>query len=356
MPAVPNDVDDLTPEWLTAALQQRYPELTVTTVRVEEVIWGTATKVRLQVGYDASPPSAGPPVALCVKGGFDERLLDFGTTRAYRLEAGFFRDVAPGLEIPLPACWFAAIDEDRGTGVLVLDDLVAAGASFGDPRSPWPVDRVAAALEVAAAWHAATWGDSFARPRWLPPHSIVADLSPVLAGSRHWDTHFAHAEAPEPQGPLADRERVAAALATMWRHHAVSAVCLSHGDAHLGNTFLAADGQPAFLDWQALCAGPPLDDVAYFVTGALSIPDRRIHEGELLRHYLRALSAAGAPAPEFDGAWLDYRRFSLHGFLWALTPPVMQSWEKVRAMAERHMAAILDLDALGALEANSGPG
>jgi hypothetical protein len=91
------------------------------------------------------------------------------------------------------------------------------------------------------------------------------------------------------------------------------------------------------------------------MTGALATADRRAHERDLLRHYLSALAAAGAPAPSEDDAWAMYRRYSLHGFLWVTTPPVMQSWANVNAMAERHIAAILDLEALDALEGAGGP-
>jgi hypothetical protein len=89
------------------------------------------------------------------------------------------------------------------------------------------------------------------------------------------------------------------------------------------------------------------------VTGALDVEDRRSNERELLRHYVDALTACGGPLLPEDDAWHDYRRFSMHGFLWATTPAVMQPWANVRAMAERHTAAILDLDALDALGALS---
>ena len=346
MSSLPIAVEELTPAWLTAALRQRTPGVTVERLEIVEVIWGSATKVRLKAQYAEPTNGRMPPAELCVKGGFDGRLEALGTARAYRLETKFFAELAPSLDVPLPGCWFAAVDAADVTGVLVLDDLIAAGASFGSPLEPWPPDRVAAALEVVARWHAGTWGRRYP---WLPEHSIVADISRVLAGARHWDAHFADAEAPTLPQELRDRDKIAAGLRQLWRLHAADPACLSHGDAHVGNTYIDAAGRPAFLDWQAVALGPPLDDVAYFVTGALRTEDRRAHERDLVRHYLEALAAAGGPALASDAAWRDYRRYSMHGFLWATTPPVMQPWANVRAMADRHNAAILDLDALGAL-------
>lgn len=66
---LPTSLEGLTPAWLTAALSERHPGTVVEDLRVESVIWGTATKVFLDVQY-RHRPAGGPPRALCVKGGF----------------------------------------------------------------------------------------------------------------------------------------------------------------------------------------------------------------------------------------------------------------------------------------------
>jgi hypothetical protein len=357
---LPSAPEEITAEWLTAALRERVPEIAVERVEIVQIIPGTATKIRVRASYGDGHDWF-PPETLCIKGGFDKRLYRkaatalvkrlhlMDTARAYQLEAAFYNDLAPAVKAPLPRCWFAGSDSASGQGIVVLDDLTAAGVSFGDPTRPWSVDRVAAALEVQAAWHAATWQRSRDAYRWLPPASIIGELTPILLSSIHWNTHFRHPRSPSLPPPLNDRRRVRAALAQMWRRHASEAICLTHGDAHLGNAYVDQHGQPTFFDWQAVCFGPPLDDVAYFVTGALQTADRRAHERDLLRHYLAALTSQGIEAPTEEEAWRAYRCYSLHGILWAVTPPMMQSRNNVRAMAERHVAAILDLDALQAV-------
>jgi hypothetical protein len=97
--------------------------------------------------------------------------------------------------------------------------------------------------------------------------------------------------------------------------------------------------------------GPWAYDVAYFIGGALSVQDRRGHEQSLLSGYLAALQAADGPVVSMDDAWPDYVRHTLHGFLWAATPAVMQPLERVVAMAERYAAAIEDHDTLAVLGA-----
>ena len=359
----PRSVGELTPQWLTRALRARTPGITVEDVEIVEAIWGTATKVRIRATYAEVADSAGPPRALCVKGGLDKRwrmkagnaavrrLTRFDAAGAYRLEAEFYDRLAPVLAAPLPRCWSAEVDAATGQGLVVLDDLVAAGARFGDPTVAWEVDRVAAALEVQAAWQAGSWGLQRSAYPWLPASPIVRELTPILLSAVHWNTHFRRRQAPALPVELEDRRVVAAAFDAMWRRHRDQAACLSHGDAHIGNAYLDADRQPTFFDWQGVCIGPPLDDVSYFITGALSTADRRAHERSLLEHYLAALSAGGAPAPTFEVAWQAYRSYALHGFLWAVTPPLMQPWCNVRAMADRHIAAILELETLSALSA-----
>ena len=359
----PRTVGEITPQWLTRALRTRTPGITVQDVELVEAIWGTATKLRIRATYSDQPEVGGPPRGLCVKGGLDKRwrvkavnaavrrLTRFDAAGAYRLEAEFYERLAPVLAAPLPRCWSAEVDAGTGQGLVVLDDLVAAGATFGDPTVAWEVDRVAAALEVQAAWHAASWGLRRNEYPWLPAIPIVRELTPILLSAVHWNTHFRRRQAPALPVELQDRRAVVAAFDHMWERHRSEAACVSHGDAHIGNAYLDADRQPTFFDWQGVCIGPPLDDVSYFITGALSIADRREHERALLRHYLAALSAAGAPVPGFDDAWHAYRCYALHGFLWVMTPPLMQPWRNVSAMADRHLAAILELETLSALGA-----
>jgi Phosphotransferase enzyme family len=221
--------------------------------------------------------------------------------------------------------------------------------TFGDPVDPWSVDLVSAALEVQAAWHADTWGADSQRFPCLDSGTPVRDVADVMLGAAYWDQHFASAEAPTIPETFLDRPRMQRAFAEMWRLDDQAAPCMLHADPHLGNTYVDAGGRPAFIDWQAVCAAPALDDVTYFIGGALTVDDRRAHEHDLITHYLNALAAAGGPTLNFDEVWLDYRRHQMHGFLWATTGPTQQTPERVAAMTERHVTAMDDLETFTAL-------
>ena len=344
---LPRTVEELDAQWLTEALAERSPGLRVEDVSAPDVNWGTATKVLLRATYAEDPGPDGPPAELCVKGGFDDRLSSFEMRAAYIAEAGFYGELAPTLDAPLPESWYAGADSEQG--IVILSDLVAAGCSFPSLVDPWPADRVAAALEVQAAWHGKTWGISPQRYPWLDLGSTpVRNVAAVLLSPEHWQETFSDSRrvAPAESSDAADRERVLEAFKRLWELDDAGPCCLVHGDAHVGNTYLLPDGTPRFLDWQAPGVGPPAYDVAYFISGAMSPGDRRDHERDLLGEYLAALEAGGGPRVDPDEGWEDYRRHLLHGFLWVMTPSVMQSIEKQTAMAERHIIAIDDHDSV----------
>lgn len=118
--------------------------------------------------------------------------------------------------------------------------------------------------------------------------------------------------------------------------------CIVHGDPHIGNTFITPDGEPGFLDWQGLHIGSAFHDVAYFLTGSLTIQDRRENERSLVEQYFKALHEKGGPRLTIDDVWEEYRIQSFHGIAWALAPITMQAAENVNTMTLRHCSAIED--------------
>ena len=329
--------EDFTPEWLIERLGTR-----VASVRIDDIIWGTATKVLVNVEYDAPTEL---PSSMCIKGGFDERLVGTGVEGAYVIETNFFRDVAPLVSVPLPRCLHAA------DGVLILDDLRRDGTTFGEPTEPWTPDRVAVGLEFLASLHRETWGVTSGPIGKL---AIGSDDIRVtcrqLLGEEFWSAHFAPLGAGLDLPEFTDRHRIRAGFEALWAYEdALSVTCVNHGDPHIGNAYVDSTGAVSFLDWQCVCRSSPLFDVAYFLTGSLSVEDRRATERALVAEYLRALGSGDGPMLDPDDVWLDYRRYTLHGFLWAITPTVMQSIERVHAMAERYTASIIDNETFAVL-------
>jgi hypothetical protein len=348
--SLPRNLDELTPEWLTAALGQRSPGTVVDSVAVESVIWGTATKVFLTVGY-ADRPEDGPPEALCVKGGFQDELRAVAGV-GYRQEAAFYRDLAPALDgVALPPCWYAGVDETGDQGLVICDDLRAHRVSFGRAGMAYTVDEVAAGLELQAAWHARTWGGAGA-PDWMTVGSpfFRHAMAQLFFTPEHWDRMLELPQTAVLPEELRDRERVQAGLRAQYAREDAAVPCLAHGDAHIGNTYrVPGELAPRFLDWQVLGLNPWSVDVPYFMVGALTVADRQREEDALLRHYLDALAGHGAPAPDLDTARDACHAHHLHGVMWAYCPPEMQDPDDCREMAERHAGAAIEHDTLGRL-------
>jgi aminoglycoside phosphotransferase (APT) family kinase protein len=129
-----------------------------------------------------------------------------------------------------------------------------------------------------------------------------------------------------------------------------------HGDLHVANTYLTADGAVGVCDWQVGLQGSWAHDYAYILATALEVEDRRAWERELLSFYLERLSAAGGGAIPMGQAWLAYRRATLYPyFAWLYTigrwrlQPRFQPDAVSLVLIRRIAAAVEDLDSLAAL-------
>ncbi len=336
-PTLPLQVEQITPEWLGKILSIPGREVRVQAARTTGVVWGTATKVMLDVVYASGGDEL--PSRLCVKGGFVPEMLAF-MAPGYQAEARFYRDVAPLLGEGLSTCYFAEIDDDTGQGIVILDDLAAQGAAFCDARQTLSVDQVGAALELLARWHDRTDLEM----DWLDAPAHYRPMAYALAAEQ-CDERTNDLEGPVGRA-LTSRERLLAGFQAMWADEDRRSRRFIHGDANLTNLYLDAAGRPRFLDWQFAGRGDAYHDVAFFLIGALSTEDRRSAEERLLRSYL---VARAADAETFDVAWDAYRRHALYGIIYAITPDAMQPAEIRDAMSTRFAHAVLDHDVFSLL-------
>lgn len=347
---LPLVIEDITPAWLSKALNVR-----VETLQVQEVIHGSGSKVLIEVTYSPSSFSSSsnptrarrnplPPTHLCVKGGFNPQLLAVlpDLFAVYRLEAEFYHHLAP--RIPhlrlLPSYW-CGVDQPggrgRSQGLVVLADAGPRGLgyTFGDPRRTWPVARVHEALAQLARLHAATWGGrvgaaaavtagvrddcgSLLSLPWVPdePEGMRAVVEGMMAPAA-WAARFRDpaVRPPIPEVFWAHRDRVVRCLRALWASSSSSPslpggsgggdkmTCVVHGDTQVGNTFMDGEGRPGFLDWQCVHVNSAAHDVTYFMTGALDVKERRRHERELFGFYLDELFGAGGPRLEIEDVW-----------------------------------------------------
>ena len=342
---LPLTLEDVTAGWLTAALSARYPGVEVSRVEVGDVIWGTATKVRLLLEHNTEQL----PSTMVLKAGLDATMRALAGP-GYANEVRFYNELAPELVVNRPECFYAATDSSTGQGVLLLEDLDARGATYGNATRPIGVDTAAATLDMQARYHAHWWGD--ARLDALGPGTASSETSGLvqhLFTPEHWARSMSLPRAEPVPDQLRDRDRVLTAVMSLWTGDGAGPHCFVHGDSHLGNMFFESDGRPGYLDWQGITKGHWAQDVVYFLVGAIDVDDRRANERDLIAGYVDRLRANGAPAPSFQEAWEIYRRHLLHGFLWVLCPPEMQPEEVCAANALRFTTAVLDHGGLQAI-------
>lgn len=351
---LPLTLPEISCEWLSEALSGSCPGVEVTAFECDGEMHTTSSKARLRLSYNEAGRRAGLPASMYIKGGFNRRVLK-RIWSALAIEVRFFIEAAPEMDVNIPRCHFARIDEESRQAIVLLEDLSARSVSFGVLTDPISPDRVAAMLELMAKYHGHWWGDP-RLPRyasWKEPMHLYMKWQL----RRDWWEKVLEMPQGELMPPgLRDPDLLERAIDTLWEMNERLPQTFVHGDPHLGNTFFERDGAPGLLDWQCSMRGPWVHDVSYFITCALAVDDRRAHERNLLRHYLDALAASGGEPPGFDAAWLEHRRQMMHGlpmFVPSAPDQGPEAWTV--AASRRFQAAAEDLDVLESLGLKRSP-
>lgn len=350
-PGVPTSLEELLdPNWLTAALQMRFPGVEVTGVTPGPVVSRLSTNARFRIECKGALPVGLAP-ALCAKGYFapNQRGLGF----LGEPEARFYATLAETTGVRTLRCVYADVHPDTRHGVVITHDVVAAGGAFLDALTPYSADQTAASLEELAKLHAATWGNAGPRVAWVRPRFIgvapsdASSGAPAFTAMRGVDDVRHNFDGPigagVPHGIRRNPQRVVDAMRVLATREIDEGGAVVHGDAHVGNLVLEADGRPALVDWQVIHRDHWSIDVAYHIASALESSDRRSRERELLAHYLEHLRASDIGAPAWDEAWDDYRTGIAYGvFMWGVTrlvdPEIVQRLLQrlTTAAAEHH--------------------
>lgn len=350
---LPITVEAVTAPWLTAALRQRHPGVTIEAIELVDAVFTTCSKLRLRLTRDAAAIAAGIPELVIVKGGFQEhgRVL----AHMHEREVRGYRDVYPVIPLPHPACYFADYDPDMQQGIIIMEDLVARGVEFCHATRPQSFEAVRDRLSVLARYHAATWDSPDLQPggRW----GDFVDFFDVMQGffedkssPANWARFIAAPRGVAFSTRFHDRDWMLEAWRKVVRWGQGLPHCLLHGDIHLGNLYVDIDGTPGFLDTLA-SRGAGMLEVSYHISASVDVADRARWEGALVQHYLAELARHGAAAPSFDAAMEQYVLFLVYGyFIWLTTESHYQPEAVNTANAMRMNAAMLDHDLIGAIE------
>jgi hypothetical protein len=342
-PQIPGRWEDVSPQWMTAVLAERFPGAEVTEVTLRWASDGTNRRARFGLTYQSVPG----PGTVFVKAEGEHRELHarngnlFNEPRLY----------ASGVPLPLehPDPFGVMIDEGALDWMVVMEDVSLRGGDPRDSTRPLSIGQVANGVRGLARMHRAYRG-------------FTAVTHPELAWVQTWaPTEGFHSGLRRrvPLGLERAAGRLPAQVARMsagdivdqWvRYVALLAhdPTLLHADAHIANIYLLPDDEVGFLDWQVVRRGHWSQDAGYFLQGALTEADRRAADRDLVSAYLKEYDS------EADGAdaWLWYRASAAYGLaIWLSTlgtdgyQPHAVSLE----LAARYAAAFVELDTLGAL-------
>jgi hypothetical protein len=349
MDTVIDRIEDLSATWLTGALAARGLDLVVAAVAAQPIGTGQmGATYRLRVTYSGA---AGPPtlIAKLATGEPASRAL---IAPGYAAEIGFYREIAPRVDVRTPRCWYAAISDDRTCFTLLLDD--AAPAIPGVQADGCGVAQARDSIRNLVGLHAPLWNDAKLFDcdfLMRPDGSRTAMLSRALASAtegflERYERHLDDAAA----ATLRESARV---IGT-WQMAHLAPFAVIHGDYRLDNLLFApSGGDVAAVDWQTAGIGPPLRDVAYFLGTSVETAARRSIEQELVAAYHAALVQRGVTDYDADRCWRDYRLGQLQapmvtvlGCMYARGVRSDRSDAMFLAMAQRSCAAIQDLRSL----------
>jgi hypothetical protein len=339
---LPMTVEEVTAEWLTEALQERYPGAEVTRLEHGKFISGTGSKLQLKPTYNQKGQDYGLPPSLFAKGGFDWHEVAFKAS--YQAEAKFFRDWRPKIDANLPQGFYGGWNEDQG--IALMEDLTLRNVRFGSGDVvPLDLDTVVKVLKLLARIHAPFWE----KPEVMGLRSLGQRVGLNFVDTLLEPTYYAQCIS-EKRGSTKPKEfhdvsRVITGLKANWALVDTGPQTFVHGDAHQGNMFFDADGTPGYLDFQAYVHCCSLHDVNYMVVGSLSPEDRRANDRRLLEFYLEEMRKLGVPNLwPADEAWERFKRHTMHGMLWFTSPAAMQPIEVVEAHGIRFGLAAGDYE------------
>jgi hypothetical protein len=359
--AVPTSAADLTPEWLTGVLLRDHPDAHVESVALGDANDGTTSRLPFTVVYDEAGAATGLPACLFAKFSdrFASRML-LGPVGAIRNEAEFYRRVRPGLDVAAPRAFHVVYDERSWRSMFVMEDVGASrGATFCDAKVH--VTRADAESMVAnlAALHRRFWASPRLRSDhpWLQSFRQMQLLFNDVAGfERRTLVGFDRAGDDIPALLRSRRADLYPAAMRSMEINERSPPTFLHNDTHIGNWFRTADGQMGLYDWQATVRGSWASDVAYALSSALTIEDRRAWERDLLDLYLLELGRTVTDPPGRERAWMSYRQQIFHALIyWLFTlgegplQPAMQPRDIAVINVRRMAQATVDLDAFAAV-------
>ena len=361
--AIPSTMDEITPEWLTAALRSSGHIHSASVTAIDKVTIGQGVGIlgelcRLTPVYGTAEPRA--PRTLIAKiptadegGRGIAQMLGF-----YEKEARFYSELCNDIGVRAARSYYTAADPANVKYVILMEDL--SGLRLGDQVAGASPEECQVLVREMAKLHARWWGSpDLEKLDWIPhvnsPQIKMSALAyagaiePFLAKFGDHLTaaqvEMAHKYGPR-MNPIQDG-------------FAQAPCTLCHGDLRLDNVFWGTpddSGPVTLIDWQIAIKARGPYDIGYFMSQSVDPPVRAANEEALVREYHRTLEACGVKGYSWEQCWDDYRA-SVMG---CLTYPIVaggsvdlaheRGLDLATKMLDRCLRAIDDLKAYEILD------
>lgn len=358
---IPRSTVFLTDEWLTGALCAGVPDARVVAHSLGGGSDGSTSRRAIKATYNEVGRAAGLPTDLYSKStpNLTSRLLTI-PAGALETECLFYNAIRPTVDIEAPIGYYADFDPRSGRSMILLEDVSnTKRAAFGDPTKI-PIDRPLAEdiVRLLGTLHGTFWNSTRFNAelrgiknaeRWqLELNELIRFRSRSMVGVER-------AEAVVPTAFPRRRAELWPAFLRSLSLHQQAPTTLLHSDVHSRNWYITGDGRMGLYDWQCITKGHWGLDLAYAISSALTVENRRAWERDLIGIYVDQLASAGGDKITFDDAWRGYRQQIFHGlFFWLFTlgegvlEPAMQPTAVSLANLERMGTAVIDLESLDA--------
>jgi hypothetical protein len=289
---IPRTVDDLTPEWCSAALGRTITRVTPAPLGVGIGLVGQLFRLELD-GPDGASTVVAKLAAPTDEGRFVATVLNM-----YGREVGFYSELSARTNVLHPRCHAAEHDADTQDTALLLEDVSPRGRLL-DQVAGCSVAEARPAIRTLAKLHACFWDDasledaSFVRRLCDDPYPGAVAFA--------YDTAWPRVQEFFPD--LID-ERVkafgdgyAARIPALFEKLCEPPLVLAHGDWRLDNLFFTPDGEVIAVDWQLIDRSVGPRDLAYLVTESIDVADPSEYETALTT-YLADLADFGVHPDE----------------------------------------------------------
>lgn len=312
---------EVTPAWITAALERKGIDANVAAITVETVGTGQLGETRrfhLKYAGAASPDA---PASLVGKFPSDDKTAATSGKELgfYRAELMFYKELAHRTTINTPAVYVAELNDDDDF-VLLFEDL--APAVQGDHMQGCSVEDARLALQEAALLHSAFWNDrDLEQQPWLyiPTGAQGFYTTELLESSwQHFQKTYSARMDPKVMQVCERFVRNHASWNTQRTEHR----CYSHNDFRVDNMLFGGE-RVAVVDWQTANYLGSGMDLAYFIGSAFDRDTRRAVERDLLAEYHADLIARGIIDYSFPQLMHDYRHYSFAVLVVAIAATVI---------------------------------